>query len=222
MCSLYAQSKVVRVRLIKKSLIVFFAAFVLLVMAFELYVLLTNNFHAVIPGEIYRSAQPSVSQLKKYRTEYGINSLIDLRGINYSAHWYQQEALFAKQYHLGFEPNLPFRSKHLPQIEFVKRLTYAIDHMKRPILMHCASGADRSGLAAAMALILSGDRSIDDMKKQVTWRYNITSPHSVGYQVMRNYLEWLKKQHIEYGADSFRKWVATLKQLKSYSGYFLV
>jgi protein tyrosine/serine phosphatase len=50
-----------------------------------------GNFHAVVTGAIYRSAQPSASDITSYVKNYGIRSIINLRGANSGQSWYDDE-----------------------------------------------------------------------------------------------------------------------------------
>lgn len=50
--------------------------------AFVIFTTASGNFHAVIPGEVYRSAQPLGAALARYRNEYGIRTVLNLRGSN--------------------------------------------------------------------------------------------------------------------------------------------
>ena len=105
---------------------------------------LTGNFHTVIPGQLYRSAQPSGPQLESYIKQYGIKTIINLRGKN-DRDWYVAETDVARR--MGVQ-NLDF-AMSATKILSVDRADALIDIMKsapRPILVHCLSGADRTGL----------------------------------------------------------------------------
>jgi len=41
---------------------------------------LTGNFHTVIAGELYRSAQPSAADIAEYKQKAGIRTIVNLRG----------------------------------------------------------------------------------------------------------------------------------------------
>src|SRR3954454_9519239 len=49
---------------------------------------LGDNFHAVVPGELYRSAQPTPELITDYHVKYGIKTVINLRGENVGSDWY--------------------------------------------------------------------------------------------------------------------------------------
>ncbi|MHB0954479.1 MAG: hypothetical protein ACYC10_21510 [Allorhizobium sp.] len=52
------------------------------------YLQLSGNFHPVIAGEVYRSAQPSGDAIARYAREQGIQSIINLRGPNPGRAWH--------------------------------------------------------------------------------------------------------------------------------------
>ncbi len=52
---------------------------------------LTGNFHEVIPGELYRSAQPSGKDIAAYAKAYGIKTIINLRDEKREG-WYEAES----------------------------------------------------------------------------------------------------------------------------------
>jgi len=105
---------------------------------------ITGNFHAVIPGQLYRSAQPSAAQLENYVRQYGIKTIVNLRGRD-DAGWYAEETAAAER--LGVQ-HIDF-GMSATKILSVDKAMDLIDIMKsapRPILVHCMSGADRTGL----------------------------------------------------------------------------
>jgi protein tyrosine/serine phosphatase len=111
----------------------------------------SGNFHEIIPGEFYRSGQPTASQLEKYHTQYGIKSVINLRGENADSPWYQEELAASKA--LGIT-HLNFRMKASREMTDAqaKELVALMHAAPKPLLIHCNAGADRSGLASALYL----------------------------------------------------------------------
>lgn len=67
---------------------------------------LAGNFHTTIPGELYRSAQPTPSQLASYKKTYDIKTIVNLRGENSGRIWYDKEVTASSQ--LGLK-HLDFR-----------------------------------------------------------------------------------------------------------------
>lgn len=110
---------------------------------------LSGNFHTVIAGEFYRSAQPSAKQLQKYVVEHGIKTVINLRGASDSSKWYRDEIATAKA--LGLR-HIDFRmsSSDIVTSEVADRLIEIMKTAPKPILIHCKAGADRSGIVSAI------------------------------------------------------------------------
>lgn len=112
---------------------------------------MTGNFAAVVPGEVYRSNQPNATVIADYAARYGIKSIINLRGKEEKAHWYKQEIAAAKTLgltHIDFGMSA---SRELT-LEEARQLTAILRDVPKPVLIHCRSGADRTGLASVIYL----------------------------------------------------------------------
>ena len=57
----------------------------------------TGNFHTVVPRELYRSGQMTEGQWAAYIQQYGIKSVLNLRGEHRASGWYQGEVRTAAQ-----------------------------------------------------------------------------------------------------------------------------
>ena len=104
-----------------------------------------NNFYA-LPGGLYRCSQPSPAQIRKYHRQYGIRTIINLRGENpYGGYALEQDVCRE----LGIEL-IDFRlySRDMPSVEEVLGARDLFQRIAYPALMHCKSGADRAGLGA--------------------------------------------------------------------------
>jgi len=131
---------------------------------------LTGNFHEVVAGELYRSNQPSAAQIAAYAKDYGIRSIVNLRGENSHAAWYGDE--IAKAAELGLT-HVDFRmsaSREL-SVEDMARLTSLMRDLPKPILVHCQSGSDRTGLVSAIYLNQITGIDAEDAEKQLSIRY---------------------------------------------------
>ncbi|TCT37824.1 protein tyrosine/serine phosphatase [Martelella mediterranea] len=112
---------------------------------------LTGNFHEVKAGELYRSAQPDAADLKRYINDYGIKTVINLRGAKPGKDWYEAEisesAALAVN-HVDFHMS----DRTVLSTERSRELIGLMRDAPKPILIHCRSGADRTGLASVMYL----------------------------------------------------------------------
>lgn len=110
---------------------------------------LSGNFHTVIDGELYRSAQPTAGQLETYVHDHGIKTVINLRGESTGARWYVDEIAAAKRLdinHIDFRMSAS-RGLSTDQAEALVAILRAAP---KPILIHCAAGADRTGLVSVI------------------------------------------------------------------------
>jgi protein tyrosine/serine phosphatase len=111
----------------------------------------THNFHEVIPGELYRGAQPNAARLASYQARYGIKTVLNLRGENTVRGWYQEEAKAAHDLGINLI-NFRLSSHRALTKEQVNELIALMRDAPKPLLIHCMSGADRTGIATAVYL----------------------------------------------------------------------
>lgn len=111
-----------------------------------------TNFAEVAPG-VYRSNQPSPRQIRKLAA-MGIRTIINFRGeSNWGSYLLEKETCEA----LGIRLiDHRLRSRMAPPKGDIRGALAAFDAAERPFLMHCKSGADRAGLAAAVYLLDQG------------------------------------------------------------------
>lgn len=131
---------------------------------------LNDNFHEVIPDELYRSAQLEDGELTEIAKKYGIKSVINLRGDNAGSDWYDNEIVEAKANNIK---HLNFRMSAKEGLDSgrANELIAMMRKAPKPLLIHCQGGADRSGLASAiyMDAITKSDPLDSDL--QLSWVY---------------------------------------------------
>jgi protein tyrosine/serine phosphatase len=113
-----------------------------------------SNRGVVVPGQVYRSNHPTPVRLSRARARLGLASVINLRGATRSG----SDALSRERAgRLGLVLfDVPLSSGHAPSRTALLNLAAALRDAPRPVLIHCKSGADRAGFAAAVCLILDG------------------------------------------------------------------
>ncbi|MCX7120907.1 MAG: tyrosine-protein phosphatase [Gammaproteobacteria bacterium] len=182
----------------------------------------TGNVHTVIPGKIYRSAQLDHSGLTYYTNKFHLKTIIDLRGRWPKNHWYEIESGFAKANHLHYFP-IQFSAYVLPPKNKLQELVRVLQTAPKPLIFHCEGGADRTGMAAAISVILfEKNPTVRQIERQASWHYNAISKKTVGYQMLQNYFVWLKKNNEQSSKQHFLEWVNSPVKMKPYYGRFIV
>jgi len=142
----------------------------LLLSAGYLYVEESHNFHPITEGEAYRSAQLDREEFEYYINRYNIKSIINLRGENPRAPWYQEELSISAERNIKHY-DISLSSSHEPTEEDVRQLIEIFRTAPRPVLIHCLAGADRSGLAAAMWKVIIDKEPKSEAEKQLSLVY---------------------------------------------------
>lgn len=188
-----------------------------------LYNYVTDNVHTVISGKIYRTAQLDHAGLKKYTKQFQLKTIINLRGAWPTNHWYRVESNFAKKNYLHYY-SIQFSAYRLPAKNKIRELVRVLQTAPKPLAFHCEGGADRTGMASIISLILFNQHpTMMQLKREASWYYNAVSGYTVGYQVLRNYLAWLKLHHDKQSSKKlFFEWLHSSAKMKPYHGWFLV
>ncbi|MFF2321183.1 dual specificity protein phosphatase family protein [Agrobacterium sp. NPDC058088] len=163
--------------------------FVVLATGGYLYAIqLLGNFHEVVPGQFFRSNQPSVEQLVRYTEDHGIKTVINLRGSNESEEWYRDELDTSKKLGLNHIDFGMSASRELDMNQ-VNQLVAIMRDAPKPILIHCKSGADRTGLATALYLARVARLSEKEAESQLSIRYgHVSIPYlSAAYAMDRTW-----------------------------------
>lgn len=108
-----------------------------------------TNFHVVEEGRFYRSGQMSAKQFQQTIDRYGIRTVVRLRG---------RGSTFRETYKPVVESGLDFVLLRLSARRFPTRaellgLWDIFATVEYPILVHCAAGADRTGMASTIYVL---------------------------------------------------------------------
>ncbi|HXG12935.1 MAG TPA: tyrosine-protein phosphatase [Gemmataceae bacterium] len=171
------------------------------------YVMIGPNFHAVVPGQVYRCAQPSGDELERLIRRYGVRTVINLRGCCPPLPWYLDECRATHRCNVAQE-DVTLSAGRLPSIHEVRRLVDVLDRSEYPVLIHCRRGADRTGLAAVAALLLRSDIPLAQARRQLSLSYGHVAVGKAAYlnQFFDFYEEWLDRQGLEHSPAVFRRW----------------
>lgn len=133
-----------------------------------LFRLVWSNGHAVIEGRLYRSNHPTPGRLRRLARRLGLRSIVNLRGPTLSG----SDALLRETAaRLGLQLHDAPLSSRRPERGDLLRLVHILRTLEEPALLHCKSGADRSGFAAALYLILREGRPVALARRELSWRF---------------------------------------------------
>jgi uncharacterized protein (TIGR01244 family) len=177
---------------------------------------LGDNFHVVISGCVYRSGQLSPESLEDCIAHQGIRSVINLRGANPGDDWYEQERAVARRHGLQFY-DLPVDSQCPTPLE-LRQLLGVLEPCSKPVLVHCQSGIDRSGIVSAICvLLLDESGSVDQARAHLGWRYgHMPWCENLGVQekFLSDYQNWLTDRGEAHQGRLFRDWLLLVSKQK--------
>ncbi len=168
----------------------------------------TGNYGTVVPGRIYRAAQPSASGLTRSVRRDAIKTVLNLRGANPDQAWYrsEKEATLASG---ATQVDFPMSSDQWLSREQATTLLEVLDGSDYPILIHCEWGAERTGLIAAVCALLQPGSTLEDGRREFS-AYYLYLPVKDGL-VMRahveSYARWLAERDERHSPDVFRHWL---------------
>ena len=178
---------------------------IFIAVAITILYLYLHNFSEVIPNQFYRSRQLSAPELSQAIKQYNLKTVINLRGAHPDQTWYHQEIFVTNTMHVQHE-DFALKSKVLPDKQTLLNLIRAIQNDPRPILVHCQSGVDRSGLVSAIAILLTPNGTLDQAWEQESIKHFVLSPQSVGKQFLEKYQSWLQSEHYSTTPELFLYW----------------
>lgn len=120
-----------------------------------------GNFFEVVSGVVYRSAQPSPEQIRRWHREHQFACILNLRGEDSPFAQQEQEVadeLGVELIHLRLAAYYEFSQQQLID------LLEVFESAPRPLLLHCRQGMDRSGTVSALAGWLIGGQSYERAK----------------------------------------------------------
>jgi protein tyrosine phosphatase (PTP) superfamily phosphohydrolase (DUF442 family) len=165
-----------------------------------------TNFYAVTRGRCYRCAQPTPDDVRVLAQRLGIRSIINLRGFDEKP-WYREERAAAERLGVAFADAGIWAAWQPAETEFLNVIR-AVDESPEPMLIHCQSGSDRSGLAAAIFLLLKTDASVEEASGQLSPRFGHNPGGTAGCmdRIFSSYAAWLAEQGWTHRPERFRLW----------------
>jgi len=161
-----------------------------------------SNVGTVIPGKLYRCNHPTPGRLARLQRRWGLKTLINVRGKRQCGADALSRDAAAR---LGMvHIDMAFESRGAPHRDRILRFAEMYRTLQTPALLHCKSGADRAGLASALAVMFEGGTAAQAME-QLSLRYGHFSGSNTG--ILDAFFR-LYAQTAE-GRVPFLQWVAT-------------
>jgi protein tyrosine/serine phosphatase len=127
-----------------------------------------SNFDVVVPGKLYRAGQPGEEQLEDWIREFELRSILDFR---HSVPEYERELARkhgVRLFHLPFSARTGLSEEHWREIrEILTR------EENLPLLYHCQSGADRTGLVTARYRVEVQGRPLEEALREMIFHYHL-------------------------------------------------
>jgi hypothetical protein len=170
------------------------------------YVLAGPNFHTVLPGLVYRCGQPSAERLAHLIRRHGIRTVVNLRGLD-PRPWYFEECQVTNRLNVS-EEDIGFSAGRLPSVPALRQLVEILDNTEYPVLFHCHKGADRTGMASVIVLLLKTDTPLAEARAQLGPRYGHLPLGRTAHinRFFDLYEEWLSANGLSHSPDVFRRW----------------
>ena len=189
----------------------FALALVVMLVAEVLRVFVGQNPHMVVKNRCYRGAQPFGSHFESILRTRNIRTVINLRGDNPEQSWYWREKAVSQRCGVAFV-DAGMMGTMPTETDAFRFAVKSIDEAEEPILFHCYSGSDRTGLASAIYLLLRTDTPLPKAWEQLHWRYGHLAwgRARVMNDVLADYADWLRERRLEHRREHFLTWTNTV------------
>ncbi len=164
------------------------------------------NLHAVVPGRVWRAAQPAPEEIARLADELDLRTVVNLRRAEDDEAWLEAERATAAGRGLAHR-SVPLSGQSLPAPDVLRDLVHVLADAERPVLLHCEAGVERSGLASAVVLLLEG-RPLEEARGQFGARYGYVQALSGSSlpQALDDYEGWLAARGEPHSRERLLAW----------------
>ena len=169
-----------------------------------------GNYGVVDRAKVYRSAQPREGLRELIRANK-LGSILNLRGGSWIDLWYADEVNAARDAGVEFY-DFPMSATRRPSRRELLVLLDLFDRCRYPLLIHCRSGADRTGLAGALYLMAKRGEPPTTARRSFTVEYGhvpIFGPEHL-HEPINEYAAWLHSRTLPHTPDRLRGWIETV------------
>lgn len=130
--------------------------------------IIPKNFGVVKEGEIYRSGELTVAATEKVVREHGIRTIVDLGAHELGTPEERRAARTAEALGVTRHRIALFGDARGDPNRYAAALRILNDPEARPVLIHCAAGAQRTGCAVGMYRVIEDGMSIEEAIAEAT------------------------------------------------------
>jgi len=166
-----------------------------------------GNFGVVDPARVYRSAQPE-KRLEGLIRDCQLKSILNLRGGSPADPFYAEEIALTSREGVDFY-DFPMSASRRPTRRELLVLLDLFARCRYPILIHCKSGSDRTGLASALYLMAGRGVGPDRAMRAFTLDYGHVGVFGTErlHEPLVEYAEWLRTRGLIHSPERLRHWV---------------
>ena len=169
--------------------------------------LFLGNVGVVVEGKVYRSAQPR-HNVGALVNDYKLGSILNLRGGSEKNDWYVAEVADSRS--LGVELyDFPMSAVRRPRRRDLLTILDVLDRCRYPLLIHCKSGSDRTGLAVGLYLMAKQGEPPERAEQAFSLSFGhvaIGGPQHL-HEPFDEYAAWLSRQRLKHSPERLRDWI---------------
>ena len=172
--------------------------------------LFRHNFGVVDPGRVYRSAQPG-DEFAELAGRLKLGSVLNLRGGSRGDPWYVAEVQTTREQAIDFY-DFPMSATRRPARRELQTLTELFERCRYPVLIHCKSGSDRTGLASTLYLLTVKSVPPGQAVAEFSLHYGHVPLSGTRrlHEPFDEYADWLRLGKHAHSPAQFRTWLETV------------
>ncbi|MFM7594233.1 MAG: tyrosine-protein phosphatase [Isosphaeraceae bacterium] len=159
---------------------------------------------------VFRSDQMSPKALSRFIADHHIQTVLNLRGPNPGESWYDAERS-TTLVSGAVQVDMPLSSCEWMSRDQALKLAETIRSARRPMLIHCFHGSERTGLASAMTRLLTEGQTLADARQAFSWKYLFfgLGDGVVTLRQFEAYTQWLEAKGLKHTPEQFLAWLRT-------------
>lgn len=172
--------------------------------------LFLGNFGVVARDRVYRAAQPEGGTLGRLIRERNLASVLNLRAGSPADPFYAEEVRVTRAHGVDFY-DFPMSATRRPTRRELLVLLDLFGRCRYPLLIHCKSGSDRTGLASALYRMSGEGVRPGEAQRELTLAHGHVPIGGTArlHEPLIEYQGWLEARRLSHTPERLRRWVET-------------